>query len=184
MVLEFCVQVGAFTQGEADELFRRAVAAFNEGASSQAAAQRESDPARRFLDLLRSALGSGKAHIADVSGDCPDTKPGVLGWRETGATMGGEWRPQGACIGWVDSEHIYLDPSAALAAAQQAAPASEPFAITSRALGGALKQGKYLASTDESRGKNKVRKTINGVRREVFVLPIGALLEGSREVEL
>ena len=184
VVLEFCVQVGAFTQGEADELFRRAVAAFNEGASSQAVAQRESDPARRFLDLLRSALGSGKAHIADVSGKCPKTKPEVLGWRETGGAMGGEWRPQGVCIGWVDSEHIYLDPDAALVAAQQAAPASESLAITSRALGGALKQGKYLASTDESRGKNKVRKTINGVRREVFVLPIGALLEGSREVEL
>nr|WP_278286936.1 bifunctional DNA primase/polymerase [Tepidiforma thermophila] len=183
-VLQFCVQAGALTQAQADELLKQAVAALEEGVATQASAQRESDPARRFLDLLRSALGSGKAHIADVSGKCPGKMPEVLGWRETEGGMSGEWRPQGVCIGWVDGEHIYLDPNSALQAAQQAAPASEPFVNTGRALGCALKQRGYLAAADESRGKNRVRKTIGGVRREVFVLPIGAILEDSREVEL
>ncbi|PFG75310.1 bifunctional DNA primase/polymerase [Tepidiforma thermophila] len=181
--LEFAVEAGAITAGEAGGLMARAVEALgDEGAAVQAAAQRESDPARRFLDLIRSALGSGLAHVASRDGKAPPPDDAdAWGWREE--SRGDEWRwhPRGVCIGWLDGADLYLDPDAAMRVAQGAAPPGDSLLATRRAMSRALRQAGLLASIEQQRETATVRRAVGGAQRNVWHLRAAAVAAGLRE---
>jgi len=181
--LQFAVGAGAVAGAEADGVMARAVEALgSEGASSQVAAQRESDPARRFIDLVRSALGSGLAHVANRDGGTPPLDDAAAwGWRQMPGRGGWEWRPGGDCIGWLDGADLYLDPDAALRVAQAAAPAGESLGATRHAMSRALRQAGLLASTERVRETATVRRSLGGVQRDVWHLRAAALIAGVRE---
>ena len=181
--LEFAVGAGAIAGAEADGVMARAVEALgSEGAAVQAAAQRESDPARRFLDLIRSALGSGAAHVASRDGGTPPLDDAAAwGWRQMPGGDGWEWRPQGACIGWLDGADLYLDPYAALRAAQGVAPLGDALVVSRRGLSRALHQAGLLASAENRRETATVRRTLGGAQRNVWHLRAAAVSAGLRE---
>ncbi|MCX7618334.1 bifunctional DNA primase/polymerase [Tepidiforma sp.] len=181
--LEFAVAAGAVAGAEADGLKAQAVEALgSEGAAAQAAAQRESDPARRFIDLVRSALGSGLAHVANRDGGTPPLDDaGAWGWRQMPGRDGWEWRPQGACIGWLDGAELYFDPDAALRVAQAAAPAGESLGATRHAMSRALRHTGLLASIEQRRETATVRRTLGGAQRNVWHLRAAAVSAGLRE---
>ncbi len=139
--------------------------ALGEAAAAQAGHQHASEPARRFVELISSALASGRAHVACPAGKKPDV-PG-WGWRTT------DYRDihQGRQIGWLDGEDVYLDPDASIAVAKLLAEETgEPIAVGSKTLHKRLHEKAMLSSTEKERGTLTVRRTLDGKRREVLHL--------------
>jgi len=116
--LNYAQQVGALDQVKADALWHRCWSALGESAAAQQEHQADSDPVRRFLELLAAAVSSGRAHLSDCEGERPK-QPTAWGWREvevgTGDYIRTDWRPQGNHIGWLEGEHIYLQADSAYA---------------------------------------------------------------------
>ena len=65
--LGFAIQSDAVTVAEAGEICAACEESIREGASGQAAHARSQDAVVRFLDLIRGALDTGKAHLANTS---------------------------------------------------------------------------------------------------------------------
>ncbi|GIU80896.1 MAG: hypothetical protein KatS3mg005_4134 [Bryobacteraceae bacterium] len=163
--LRFALEIQAVTPEEASILEKRAAAALAEIAEAQITIQEHVDPVRQFLDLVVAALTSGRAHLCSMRGDCPETMPARWGWIQVGA----DWKPQGAKIGWVDEEFVYLQWKAAYAAAQQVGrDIGEQIAVTVNTLGKRLKQAGLLAAVDQAREVNYVRKWIEGASQNVW----------------
>jgi hypothetical protein len=162
---QFAVEVKALTQKQADALLKRCWQALGEAAAAQATVQAHGEPGQRFLDLLVAAIRGGKAHVAGPDGK-PPANPATLGWREDG----GEWKPQGDRVGWMDGPaDLYLDPDAAYTIAERVAEAAhEPLGVGAKALHKRLHERGYLLSHDQTRGRLTVRKTLEGRARTVL----------------
>jgi hypothetical protein len=123
LFLEFCVAAGAIGAIEGDCLVERCWVALCDAAEAQAKHQIEMEPTARFLTLLRSVLSSGHAHLEARTGGEPDRSPESCGWSRDGSS---NWMPLGDCIGWLDGEDLYLEPTTAFRAAHMAARDSRP----------------------------------------------------------
>jgi hypothetical protein len=173
--LAYAVEQGAITTDERDALAKQAWKTLGEVAVAQARYQAESEPTRRFLELLRAALASGKAHIASQMGEEPVT-PQAWGWRQKTVGAGEhsreEWQPQGARIGWYDgASALYLEPEAAYAAAQAVGQqVGDGLTITAHTLRRRLHQRGLLVSTDPKRETLTIRRTLEGKQRDVLHL--------------
>jgi hypothetical protein len=188
-LLAYAHDAGAISVEELHSLWRRGWQALTQASSTQAAQQQANEPAHRFLQLVTSALASGRAHIASCSGHHPDDKPEAWGWRQvvvgTGDFERKEWRPQGDRIGWLhyhddDDEgndvDVYLDPDAAYAAVQALGRGvGDPLTVTPQTLRKRLNQRGLLASTDQARQTLTVRRTLEGKRRDVLHLHASTL---------
>ena len=76
----FARECGGVAAEEAEALWSRCWSALCEAVGEQAAHQAASEPARRFVELLASAVSSGNAHLArGDGGDSAD--PQAWGWR-------------------------------------------------------------------------------------------------------
>lgn len=144
-------------------------------AIEQAVNSASADPVERYLDLLRDALASGRAHLCDSSGDVPP-QPEMFGWQ---FTPEGQPRPRGNQIGWIDGNDVYLLPDAAYKAANESAPAHQGVAIAEKTLRRRLDERGLLAATDDERQTKTVRRTLQGVRQNVLQLRASTLLPGS-----
>ncbi len=159
-------------------MWRRGWLALGQAADAQARHQTASEPTARFLELLTSALGSGKAHVADPKGNAPD-EPKMWGWRSAVVGAGEfarqEWRPQGARIGWVEGGDLYLDRDAALAEVQRLGQTmGEGLAITGQVLAKRLHERGLLSSIDQGRETLTVRRKLEGKQRRVLHLATAA----------
>ena len=169
--LEFARDCGAIAKAEATELERRGMSAFEELSRRQAQYQQDRDPAWRFLALLRAALVSGHAHVANRHGRIPVT-PSLWGWRSASS---GAWKPQGRRVGWIAEDDLFLDSSASYTVAQQIA-GSERLPIGEQTLRHRLQVNGILASVDAGRQMLLVRRTLEGSPRQVLHLKAGDLL--------
>jgi hypothetical protein len=178
--LRFAADIGALTEPQAQATFDRAWAALGEAAARQANHQAGEEPARRFLDLLSSALAAGHVHVASPEGRVPPRQPEAWGWREE-RVGGGEferydWRPQGSRAGWTDGVDLYLDLEAALAGVQRVSQATgNNVSVTPKTLTKRLHERRFLCSTDQDHGSLKVRRTLEGRRRHVLHLATSAI---------
>jgi hypothetical protein len=128
LFLDFAVEQGALTRGRADkyvEIVRDSLVGL---LAAQASIQHESDAGELFIDLVRSLLASKRAVLSATDGTAPSTEiMGACGWEHvTIGTRNGtysDWQPAAgaARIGWVDDQHVYLDPSTTHAAAERLA---------------------------------------------------------------
>jgi len=170
LFLDFAKDVGAITAEQRQELWDRGWNALGEGAAAQQEQQATDEPTRQYLDLLRAALDSGKAHVASPDGCEPDN-PKVWGWR---AAYGGENKPLGSCIGWVDGDELYLQPKASYAVAQlEATVSGGSLVVTETTLRKRLKGKNLLRSMDERRLTTRVvlagsRKTVLHLHSDVL----------------
>jgi len=184
--LEFALGVGAITPEEQQQLWDRGWTALCEVADAQQAYQSAAEPTRRFLELLGAAIAAGSAHIAGQDGGVP-AKPEVYGWRKSIVGSGDnereEWRPQGTRTGWIDGDDLYLDPDASYTAVQRFAHNGEGLTITSSTLHRRLKQRGLLKTTDETRERLVVRRTLAGARRKVLHLAASHLLETAQTAQ-
>lgn len=175
----FAEDIGVFTQEQGGTFCERAWKALVTASASQVSHQRASDPASRFLELLRSALSSGQAHVASPIGDAPE-RPERWGWRFRGEGEGhisGEWQPQGRRVGWVDGENLYLEKEEGFNVAKRVSEAGgEGIAISSTTLCKRLKEANVLRSTDSTRQTNYIRKVLEGATQKVLHLPAQTLI--------
>jgi hypothetical protein len=168
-LLRFARDVGAVSPEEAEELWRHGWKALGDAAIYHSRHQTAQEPTRRFIELLSAAIAGGRAHVANPEGENPK-HPEAWGWRFSGE----EWRPQGERVGWVDEEHLYLEPEVAFAAAQrQGRDTGDPLAITGRTLNKRLHERGLLTSTDPPH--LTARRVLQGKRRRVLHLPADAL---------
>ncbi len=170
--LRFAVEHGLTTQALADDYARRVCDSLLTIGIDQAEIQEECKPGRRFLDLLASAMLSGRCHLTDA--DAPRAPNGLetaCGWRQEIAGKSGWNTPGGSkCIGYISMTEamVYLDPSEAGTIATEMARSCglpQSFANVGRELRqeGLLQLG---AETDGSRQTQ--RKRLHGVRKRYF----------------
>jgi hypothetical protein len=166
LFLQFALETGAICAQERMELEQRCERAFQELAVLQTRYHQDTDPALRFVGLLRAALASGQAHVANRRGAAPQS-PEIWGWRRK--STGQEWIPQGCCIGWVTGDDLFLEPRASYHIAQAVA-GTERLPLSQQALHHRLQQNGLLASVDEGRQMVQVRRTLEGYPRQVLHL--------------
>jgi hypothetical protein len=178
--LDFAAEIGAVTKEDAGDRWQCCWDALGEAAASQAKHQAASDPVLRFLELLNSALTSGRAHIAGEDGNQP-AQPAPWGWRVVlvgaGANERIEWRCQGSRVGWVTGNDLLLDPDAAYGAAQMLSrELGDSIPLTAKTLHKRLHERGLLQAIDQTRRTLTVRRTLEGRRRDVLHLRADAFL--------
>ena len=148
-----------------------------EVARRQSEHQREANPVDRFLALLRTAIAARRAHVAARNGGRPDD-PGTRGWCSSRSARNpgrAEWLPQGARVGWLDGQDLFLDIDSAYGVARAAAAGVDGIAVGIQTLIKRLHESGRLKSIDERREKLKIRRVIDGRRLEVLHLPADVL---------
>jgi hypothetical protein len=162
--LDFAVDCAALGPPERDRVAGDCWHALLVAASAQEMHQRSTDPVAMYLTLLRSLLSSGRAHIIPRNGSVPDD-PALCGWR----WISSGHVPAGECIGWLDGEDIYIDPTTAYRQIQLAAAAGgENLPVSPGILKRRLKEKGLLASVDDKRETNTVRRSIAGSTKDVL----------------
>jgi len=172
MWLQFANELGAVNDLERFDLKERGKRAFRELLDLQAPYHHASDLALRFISLLRAALATGRAHVANRVGRMPES-PATWGWRPKPSGRGSI--PQGTRIGWVAGSNLFLDPEVSYLVAKQMAGADR-LPISEQALRHRLHQHGLLASRDAGRKMLQVRRTLEGRPRQVLHLRISDLL--------
>ena len=178
--LEFAEVAGAITSEERGRLWQRGWRALIEVGEAQGEHVRSAEPVARFLELLRSALASGEAHLAAMSGASPHDAVS-WGWRLRTLGVGEKevvrWEPQGRRIGWLDGENLYLEPESAFAVCQRlGATIGEPLTVGARTVERRLAERGLLASIEEGRDRLRVRVSgLEGKRRAVLHILEGSL---------
>jgi len=164
--LKFACQVGAITGTEKEKLARRSWRILNELTPLQSSYHHASDPALRFVSLLQAALAAGQAHVGDPSGGTPDGAE-CWGWRRSQRSS--RWTASGTRIGWIKPNDLYLEPTISYQVAHQMAGAHQ-LPVTAETIRHRLHQHGLLASVDAGRQMLLVRRTLEGVARQVLHL--------------
>jgi hypothetical protein len=127
------------------------------------------------------SLTSGAAHLAERTGGKPQHSASSSGWRDDGS---GYWKPLGDCIGCVEADDLYLEPTAAYRIAQKMArDTDEALTISEQTLKRRLRDKGLLASVDRKRQTLTIRRTIDGTSKEVLHLWRTTLLAEDLEEE-
>jgi hypothetical protein len=160
--LAFAAGAGALGHGEQKALASRCWRGLALAANLQARYQFAADPGLRYFALLRIALATGEAHVADRRGRMP-AEPEAWGWQRRDK----RWAATGVRIGWLDGEELLLEPSVSYAVAQAMA-GTDRIAISGQALRGRLHRQGLLVSVDSARETLKVRRQIEGALKHVL----------------
>lgn len=182
--VQFATETGAVTPAEGRQLLDRCGDALLEAAAGHAEHLQAAEPAAEFIDRVRSALSSGKAYLSDRDGGVPDRSiAAAYGWRRSNpgetASPTPDWKPLGIHIGWVDGCSTYLDPHAAIKAANEMSTETGRILFSVQTLGGHLKARDMLQSWDEGRGKVLVRRVLEGAQKKILHLRPGLLIAGA-----
>jgi len=181
LYLDFSVWCEALNATERDHFASRCWEAIREVAAAQVKHHAATEPTARFLALLRASLTSGAAHLAERAGAKPPRFAASCGWR---ADDSGRWTPLGDCMGWVDRDHLYLEPTAAYRAAQKMArDTDEALPISEQTLRRRLRDRGLLASVDQRRETLTIRRNISGSSKDVLHLCRTTLLAEDPEEE-
>jgi hypothetical protein len=177
---------GALSADDARDYWTRAVEGLREAKRQQATVTAGRSLPERSAELLRSAVLTGRVHIASrAGGGCPELDPEAArrwGWQDAPGTGHGqvpELRPSGACAGFTDGATLWLDPGAAFAAMQsESAAEREPLTVTRRALGAAFADA-GLSTVERAKDgiRHEVRASLLGVQRRVWELPVSWLYD-------
>jgi hypothetical protein len=184
--LQFAFDIRAICESDMNRLWKRGWEALLVAGDVQQQYQLSSEPTQRFLELLRSGIASGSAHIASPNGDQPDNAQSY-GWRRntvgTGDHEREEWRPQGKRIGWVDGNNLYLEPDSSYTLAQELTKhTGEGLTIGKTILHKRLRDRKLLRTFEGKRGLT-ARVTLEGVRQPVLHFHTSDLLEPAQSAQ-
>jgi hypothetical protein len=164
--LQFALHVGAIDLAEKSALEVRNEVALGKLAILQAKYQTDTDPALRFVALLRAAMTNGSAHVADRKGNAPGDAQ-RWGWKTKPNGRG--LAPRGRRIGWLNGGDLFLESAASYQVAKEMAGV-DGLAISEQTLRHRLRDRGLLASVDEGRQMVQVRRTIHNKPRLVLHL--------------
>ena len=172
--LQFCLNVGAVTEGEAARIHDDASQALQEAAAAQTRGIKAEEPAHRFLELLGATILRGDAHLAPLSASNAFIDGGDEGYDPK--------KFKSKFIGWKNEKFVYLEPDSAYAVAHQlAAQQGESFPLNLKTLGKRLQERQLLAAHNKHR--NTLQCTIAGGRHRVWCLAKSRVL-GWREKDV
>jgi len=153
--LKFAVESGAISVSNRSMMKQAAWKALGVAAKKQNLQQAGEDPVRRFVELIGAAIATGRVQLGDL---------------ENGKSREGKTE----CVGWTDTEYVFLDPDLSFAAAQKLASEQGEFiTISHKTLWKRMSERGVLAQSET--GRNLVRKIIGGRRRSVLALPRAAI---------
>jgi hypothetical protein len=171
LFIECACEAGALNDQQAADWQVKFMAALLKASNAQVPDTSLTEPAERFVCLLRDALAAGRCHIASSSGSMPllELAP-ICGWKQVQNTDGnGTGVPGGPLIGWLEGQEeedwkkldLYLNPSEALAAVQRlASDMKQQFVIGERDLRHRLKEAGYLIFDERAKHEKKSRNTL------------------------
>lgn len=167
--LRYAADVGAIPLDQVEPIYTCCSAALVEVAKRQGKQQANRDVSRRFLDLVRSAIVSGRAHIATPDGRPPIGIETAMGWRRAPRE---EWVPQGARVGWLDERgFLWLHRDASYSVAQeQGRQQGDGLSVTNTTLAKRMKEAGLLAAVDASQDSLFTRRTFEGTQHKVYCL--------------
>jgi hypothetical protein len=166
LFLDFAKEEQLISREFANAMTEKAKAAAASLAGLQIEIDKEASDARRFVTYLGTSVTTGRAHIQSKDGGIPRNAL-VLGWRSVGADKYERLEGQGACIGWVDGDALYIEPRAALSVIKSVSTSlGDHLGTTERALGKALREGGLLQRYDD--GRNTTKMSLAGQRRHVY----------------
>jgi hypothetical protein len=172
---DFARDLALLAPQDLERLQQECTAALQRAADRQGDHQRSADPVNLFIELLQSALVSGSAHLTGRDGTPPD-EPLKWGWCPRAGSVQ-QFDAQGTRIGWLVDNDVYIDFGAAYHLIErQVAASAESLGMTQTTLGKRLHQRGLLASRDEKRGRNTIRRMLDGARREVLHFRAGTLM--------
>jgi hypothetical protein len=179
-LLDYAMSIDAITPAEHAAYLVRFERALREAGGAQTDHQQAANPAQLYIDMLRAALTSGRAHLAGMNGGRPlDAER--WGWRRDADYV--EPTTQGVRIGWTDGENVYLESAAAFGVAKaMARSVGENVPFGEKAMNRELARAGVLAEADP--GGHTVRRDIEGVRRRVLHLDAASLVEVGRPLAL
>ncbi|MCW8139252.1 MAG: DUF927 domain-containing protein, partial [Planctomycetota bacterium] len=186
---KFAVEVGAITTVDADRLTESARATLREVVSEQIELLGSTDPVTRLLRLLVEAFAGGAAHVAGCNDRVPLRNKTSLGWRradegsetvrDNGRSMrdtSESWQAQGARVGWVDGEDLYLLPDATIAIVRRAVEATgEAWSTTERAMAEMLRERGLLRSHERARATQRVPRLVTSGRPRAWHLSVRSI---------
>jgi hypothetical protein len=176
--LQYAAAIDALTAAEAEAWYGRAHEALMDAAARQDGHHGQARPEQRFLELLASAIASGRAHVAGHDGLAPDNAE-AWGWRPrligTGQNVESRLEPMGARVGWLNlPEGLFVDRAAAVRAASEM-DAENGIGVSAETLAKRLHQAGHLASiSSEKEGRLTVRRRLEGANRRVLHLRTAA----------
>ncbi len=143
-------------------------------ADHQAITDKTSSIAHRFIELLQSALSQALCHLVDPDGYKPEI-PLSVGWRSMGAGEYVRFEGQGAKVGWISDECIYLDLTATQSVLKKlSGTAGNYLGSSDSAIQKALFEAGLL--TDKSKNRYTKKVTLEGSRRTVLCVDRDAVL--------
>ena len=173
--LDFAEDAGEMSSSKVQEFMDSATDAARSLGAMQANIDQEASDAQRFLELIRVAVSSGKAHIESKFGGEPEN-PRTLGWRKVETYGGFRSEAMGSRIGWADKDAIYIDPGASLSIVKAIASSLDNHLGSSQlAIGKSLSEAGLL--TQHEKGRNTAKVSILGHRPNVFALRISDIFE-------
>jgi hypothetical protein len=182
LFLAFLLDTETISEIERDAFRSRAVKGIVAAARSHEARIGEVNPAHQFIEYLRSALASGRAHVAGHDGKAPAGHATALGWRR------GEQEhlfPGGDRVGWVEGEDLYLDSRAVFGVVQRVArDGGEALPEGLDTVKRRLRDAGLLASVDSRGGavRLEVRRVLDGDRRLVLHLRLDSIVDSVAQV--
>ena len=173
--LDFAEDAGEMSSSKVQEFMDSATDAARSLAAMQASIDQEASDAQRFIEYIRVAVSSGKAHIESKFGGEPEN-PRTLGWRKVETYGGFRSEAMGSRIGWADKDAIYIDPGASLSIVKAIASSLDNHLGSSQlAIGKSLSEAGLL--TQHEKGRNTAKVSILGYRPNVFALRISDIFE-------
>jgi hypothetical protein len=176
-LLAFALEVGAVTEAEHADLWKRVEDRLKAALEPQAAHQAQNDPVVRFRELLAGLFTSYRAHVVDATtGEFPGDG---WGWEAHKDSFGRYAHAKGTRIGWLDGDDLYLEPAATYAELQRfARDQGESMPVTERTLWKRLRERGVVAATEE--GHSTVKRTFaNSGRVRVLHISATSLLSGA-----
>jgi hypothetical protein len=166
--LNACVAREALTKDDAAKLWREVWKTLVKTIEDQKAQQSSLHPAEYFCNLIRSALLSGRCHLATVEGTMPETA-NRYGWRDGVA--------QGECAGWIKDGLIYLQPEAAYKNANlQGFSIGEGLPVGQKKLYERMDERGLIVLKDKGRG---LQSRVPVIRAPAVVIAVNSIFDDS-----
>ncbi|MBV8557065.1 MAG: DUF927 domain-containing protein, partial [Planctomycetaceae bacterium] len=195
LFLRFAAEAGGVPQLTADAYLATVRGSLIELMRDQAETHRESDPACRFVALLKAGLSSERFHLQDTDSDnAPEPFAAVCGWHKDWLYQGNDrgqmldWRipPNSRRVGYIDLKEqvVYLDPELAKEVARtMGRAAGQPFEHADN-IARDLNEAKMIKTSVEA-GKVRLtpHKRIRGVKDRYLTIWLDCLFgeaEGER----
>lgn len=187
--LDFCKAENLLKDEELHDFRTSGFKSLLEAGSRQEGYQAGEDAIDRFVEYLRSSLTSGLAHVADAhTGSAPQSNTRAWGWRERGLVQTHpdsaavpEWESKGVKIGWIDGKELLLNADSTFGVIQQRArEQNEVLPLTKNILIKRLVERKIVLPSATEK-KNVTKRTVEGRRELVLVIPAHYLLSESGE---